>query len=159
MSTTRQVVGLVVIVAATFLAPGLGSAFAGRSVSGWYLTLARPSWTPPGWVFGPVWTLLYTMMAVAAWLVWRRGGWAAARAALALYVVQLVLNAAWTGLFFGLRMPGVAFAELAVLWVAILATTAAFWRHSAAAGVLMLPYIAWCTFAAALNFAIWRMNA
>jgi len=158
-SGTRQAAGLLVALVATFAAAGLGSVFTSRSVSDWYAALARPSWTPPGWVFGPVWTLLYVLMAVAAWLVWRRaGGWAGARAALGLYAVQLVLNAAWTGLFFGLRMPGVAFAELAVLWAAIVATLVAFRRHSPAAGALMVPYLAWCTFAAALNLAIWRMN-
>ena len=159
MSTKRAVAGLLVALVATFAAAGLGSAFTSRSVSDWYAALARPAWTPPGWVFGPVWTALYVLMAVAAWLVWRQAGdWAGARAALGLYVVQLVLNAAWPGLFFGLRMPGAAFAELVVLWAAILATLVAFRRLSPTAGALMAPYLAWCTFAAALNLAIWRMN-
>ena len=105
-----------------------------------------------------MWTLLYALMAAAAWVIWRKEGWAGARAALLLYAVQLALNAAWSPLFFGLRMPGIAFAELVVLWMAIIATVAAFWRRSLAAAILMLPYVVWTTFAAALNLAIWRMN-
>jgi len=158
MSTARSAVGLLVCVAACFAAAGVGGLFTGLSVSTWYHELQRPAWNPPDWVFGPVWTVLYLMMGVAAWLVWRKGGWAGARVALVLFVVQLVLNAAWTGVFFGLRAPGMAFIELAALWIAIVATVIAFWRRSIAAGALMLPYLAWSTFAAVLNFTIWRMN-
>ena len=158
MSRGRQAVGLVVVVIVTFAAAGIGSVFTSASVSQWYPALEKPSWTPPGWLFGPVWTLLYALMAAAAWVIWRKEGWAGARAALLLYAVQLALNAAWSPLFFGLRMPGIAFAELVVLWMAIVATVAAFWRRSLAAAVLMLPYVVWTTFAAALNLAIWRMN-
>ena len=110
-------------------------------------------------MFGPVWTVLYAMMAVAAWLVWRDKGLAGARLPLALFGVQLALNAAWSWLFFGFRMPGVAFAELVALCLAIVATVAAFWRTVPVAAWLMVPYLAWCTFAAALNFALWRLNA
>ena len=159
MSRGRQAVGLVVVVVVTFAAAGIGSVLTSGSVSEWYPSIARPSWTPPGWLFGPVWTALYTLMAVAAWVVWRKDGWAGARAALVLYAVQLALNAAWSPLFFGLRMPGVAFAELVVLWLAIIATVVAFWKKSPVAGALLVPYVLWTTFAAALNLAIWRMNA
>jgi tryptophan-rich sensory protein len=159
MTKTRQVLGLVVALAVTFAAAGIGSVFTSQSVGTWYQEIAKPSWTPPGWLFGPVWTALYTLMAVAAWLVWRQGGWREARIALGLYAAQLVLNAAWSALFFGARMPGAAFAELVVLWLLILATTVAFFRKSIPAGVLMLPYAAWTAFAGILNFAIWRMNA
>jgi benzodiazapine receptor len=159
MTRGRSIAGLVVCLAACFGAAAVGSLFTGASVSEWYPTLQRPSWTPPPWIFGPVWTLLYALMAVAAWLVWRKGGWAGARAALALFAGQLALNAVWSPLFFGLHSPGIAMLDLALLWIAIVATTAAFWRHSRAAAGLMAPYLAWSTFAAALNFAIWRMNS
>ena len=159
MTKRRQVVGLVVSLAAVFAAASVGSLFTARSVAGWYPTLAKPSWTPPGAVFAPVWTALYFLMALAAWLVWRKaGGLAAARLPLALFAVQLALNAAWSILFFGLRMPGLAFGELVLLWVAIAATLAAFRRVLPAAGLLLAPYLAWVTFAGALNFALWRLN-
>jgi len=159
MSRGRQAFGLVVVVVVTFAAAGIGSVFTSGSVSEWYPSIEKPSWTPPGWLFGPVWTALYTLMAVAAWVIWRKEGWAGARAALVLYAVQLALNAAWSPLFFGLRMPGVAFAELVVLWMAIIATAVAFWKKSPLAGALLVPYVLWTTFAAALNLAIWRLNA
>ena len=159
MSRGRSIAGLLVCLGACFGAAILGAAFTGEAVAEWYPTLRQPAWTPPPWVFGPVWTALYAMMAVAAWLVWRKDRWAGARAALGLFAAQLALNAAWTPLFFGLHAVGAAMLDLAVLWVAIAATTIAFWRHSRAAAALMVPYLAWSTFAAALNFAIWRMNA
>ena len=159
MSRGRQAFGLVVVVVVTFAAAGIGSVFTSGSVSEWYPSIEKPSWTPPGWLFGPVWTALYTLMAVAAWVIWRKEGWAGARAALVLYGVQLALNAAWSPLFFGLRMPGVAFAELVVLWMAVIATAVAFWKKSPLAGALLVPYVLWTTFAAALNLAIWRLNA
>ncbi len=128
------------------------------SIDGWYAALQKPSWNPPAWVFGPAWTVLYISMAVAAWLVWREGGWKAQGRALGLFLVQWVLNALWTPLFFGLHRPGLAFAEIVILWLAIAATLAAFWRINKVAGALLVPYLAWVTFAAALNFAIWRLN-
>jgi translocator protein len=134
---------------------GIGSLF---QPGAWYDGLAKPSWNPPSWVFGPVWTALYIMMGVAAWLIHDRYG-SAARGALALFGAQLLLNAAWSAIFFGLRSPGLAFAEIIALWLLIVATTVEFWRRRAAAGMLLLPYLAWVTFAAALNFAIWRLNA
>lgn len=159
MSALRQVIGLVVSFAAVFVAAGVASHFTARSVAEWYPTLAKPSWTPPNAVFAPVWTALYFLMALAAWLVWRKaGGLAAARLPLALFAVQLVLNAAWSILFFGLRMPGLAFGELVLLWLAIAATLAAFRHVLPAAGLLLAPYLAWVTFAGALNFALWRLN-
>lgn len=124
----------------------------------WYATLRKPAWNPPSWVFGPVWTTLYILMGVAAWLVWDRHR-RAARAALTLFVVQLVFNAAWSWLFFGLRSPGLAFAEIVVLWALILATTIAFWRLRPTAGALLLPYLAWVTFAAVLNATLWQLNS
>jgi tryptophan-rich sensory protein len=156
-TTARQVVALAVIVLIVMLAAGLGGLFTGRSVSTWYRTLSRPDWTPPDRLFGPVWTVLYLAMAVAAWMVWRRGT-PATTAAMAAFAVQLALNAAWSGLFFGLRSPAAGMADIVLLWLAIVATIALFLRVSIPAGLIMLPYLAWVTFAAALNFAIWRMN-
>lgn len=139
----------------SFSAAALGGFFGAGE---WYRSLNKPSWNPPGWIFGPVWTALYAMMGVAAWLIWRRGGWSARAPALSLFLVQLALNAAWTPLFFGLRAPGLAFAEIVLLWLAILATLVAFWRVQRAGGWLLLPYLAWVSFAAVLNLAIWRLN-
>jgi len=152
-----QWVVLIGIFGVVFAAAAVGGSFTGGSVGTWYPKLAKPAWTPPARVFSPAWTALYASMVVAAWLVWRRDG-ASVKPAAVLFAIQLVLNAGWPAVFFGLRQPGWAFAELAVLWLAIVATVAAFWRVSRPAGVLLLPYLAWCTFAGALNFAIWRMN-
>jgi tryptophan-rich sensory protein len=155
----RSAVALVSCVAACFAAAGIGSVATARSVSTWYQELAKPPFSPPDWVFGPVWTVLFVMMAVAAWLVWRRRGLRGGAVPLTLFGVQLALNAAWSWLFFGFQLPGVAFVELIVLWVAIAATLVAFWRTSRAAGLLLAPYLLWVSFAAALNFAFWRLNA
>jgi tryptophan-rich sensory protein len=154
----RQAAALGVSLAVCFAAAGLGSLFTRASVSSWYQTLAKPSYAPPDWVFGPVWSLLYAMMAVAAWLVWRQGA-ATAGSALRLFALQLALNVAWSALFFGLRLPGWAAVELAALWLAIAATAAAFARRSPAAAGLLVPYLAWVAFAGVLNFGIWRLNA
>lgn len=144
---------LAVCMAVTFLSPAIGS-FAPPGE--WYASLIKPWWNPPSWVFGPVWTLLFIMMATAAWLVWLRGG---QRRALTIYAVQLVLNTAWTPIFFGLKMPGFAFAVIVLLLVAILVTARAFWRVVPLAGLLLAPYAAWVTFAAYLNYTLWRLNS
>mgnify|MGYP003390446608 CR=1 FL=1 len=122
----------------------------------WYAALKKPSWNPPGWLFGPVWTTLYVMMAVAAWLVWRSGG--NSRGAMILFFSQLALNFAWSFLFFGARSPWLGLVDIAMLWVALLITTIVFFGKSRAAGLLMAPYLAWVSFAAVLNFTIWRLN-
>jgi tryptophan-rich sensory protein len=153
-----QALALGLFYLACFLAAGLGSLFTMVSLGSWYSGLAKPPWTPPSWVFGPVWTVLYAMMAVAGWLVWRRGvpaSWLALR----WFAVQLTLNVAWSAFFFGLQMPGLAVAEILALWVAIAATLRASWRVSRPAGVLLIPYLLWVSFAVALNVAIWRLNA
>jgi tryptophan-rich sensory protein len=124
----------------------------------WYASLNKPSWTPPGWLFGPVWTLLYIMMAVSAWLVWKQGGFAAQTRALLPFFVQMALNAAWTPLFFGLQQPGLALINILLLMGAITWTMISFRPiHQTAAG-LLVPYLAWVTFATALNGTIWWMN-
>ncbi len=159
MSLTKQTIGLVVFVALCLGAAALWSAATVPRIEGWYAALEKPSWRPPNWVFGPVWTVLYIAMAVAAWLVWRQKGWPGARVPLTLFGVQLALNVAWSWLFFGLRSPGLGFADIILLWMAIVATLVAFWRRSAVAGLLFVPYLAWVTFAAVLNYSIWQMNA
>jgi translocator protein len=136
------------------------AAFGGLFMPGdWYASLKKPSWNPPGWMFGPVWTALYAMMAVAALLVWRRGGWVTQRRPLRVFIVQLALNAAWTPLFFGLHRPGLAFSEIVLLWLAIAATIATFWPVNRTAACLLAPYLAWVSFASVLNFTLWRLNS
>ena len=147
--------GLVGWVLLCFAAPALGYA---ANSGGWYSTLNKPAWNPPAWLFGPVWTVLYAAMAVAAWQVWRRGGWREQRRPLILFVVQLALNALWTPLFFGLNRPDLAFAEIVLLWLAIVATIRAFARVRTTAAWLLAPYLAWVSFASVLNFTIWRLN-
>jgi benzodiazapine receptor len=152
-SKSRNGLALVGFILITFSAPAL-SAFIGIR-GAWYDALQKPSWNPPPWLFGPAWTLLYTLMAVAAWLVWKRVRFSRP---LGLYFVQLVLNAAWTPIFFGAHQLGWALAEGLVMWVAILATLRSFRRVNTAAGWLFVPYLAWVTFAMTLNYTLWKMN-
>lgn len=158
-SPARQAAWLLGLVAISFAAAAAGAAVTSSSVGDWYQTLAKPNWTPPDWLFGPVWSVLFFLMALSAWLVWRRGGWRASPASLALFGLQLLLNVGWSAIFFGLRSPGLAFGEIVILLVAIAATAVAFWGRSTIAALLLMPYLAWTTFAALLNFAIWRMNS
>ena len=135
----------------------VGVATAGGD-SAWYQSLAKPSWTPPGWVFGPVWTTLYVAMGVAAWRIWRAGGWNLHRAALAVFVSQLALNFAWSFVFFGAQQVGWALVDIAALWVSIVLTIRLFGRIDRGAAWLLTPYLAWVSFAAALNAAIYRLQ-
>ena len=152
----RSWLGLMGWLSLTFAAAVFGGQF---TPGPWYAQLAKPGITPPAWVFGPVWTALYAMMAVAAWLVWKQRGFAGASLALTLFIVQLALNALWSWIFFGLHNPGLALAEIQLLWLAVLATLLAFRRHHKTAGLLLLPYLIWVTFAVVLNFLIRQMNA
>jgi benzodiazapine receptor len=147
-----RLLALAGFVGLTFLAPLAG---AWSPPGEWYRSLVKPAWTPPAWVFGPAWTVLYLSMAVAAWGMWRRAGWGAPHR---WWLAQLALNAAWTPIFFGLRQPGWAFAEIVLLWLATAVTLAQFLKTVRWTGWLLAPYLAWLTFAAALNLAIWRMN-
>ena len=139
------------------LAALLGGIASARSAE-LYLALDRPAWAPPSSLFGPVWTVLYVLMGVAAWLVWRERDRVPVRGALALFVVQLAFNALWTWLFFAWRQGGLAFAEIVALDVLVAATAAAFWRVRRLAGALLLPYLGWVLFATALTWAVWRRN-
>jgi tryptophan-rich sensory protein len=150
--------GLVVSLVICFAAAGIGGAVTTPKIGTWYATLAKPSWNPPNWIFGPVWSALYFCMAIAAWLVWRQGGFSVAAVPLTLFGVQLALNVFWSCIFFGLRSPGLAFLEVLVLWAAIGATTVTFWQRSMVAGILFVPYLAWVSFASVLNCVIWRLN-
>ena len=155
MTTSTAIVGAVGWLVATFAAAALGARFMPDE---WYRRLRKPTWNPPNSIFAPVWTLLYLLMATAAWLVWRRYGFGGALIPLILFVVQLLLNAAWTWLFFGLHRVGQALVDIVVLWLVILATMMSFWQLEPLAGVLLVPYLAWVSFAAVLNWTIWRMN-
>ena len=158
MSKSRQFAALAVFVLLTFAAGALGGWATSASVASWYPGLQKPSWNPPSWVFGPVWTALYITIGVAAWLVWRRREAGGGRAALAAWSIQLALNAGWSVVFFGMRQPGWAVVEIAALWCAIAVTIGLFARHSRGAALLLVPYLAWVSFAAILNVTIWRVN-
>ncbi len=157
MSKSKQALGLALWLALTFAAAAIGSTASIES-GVFYGQLARPVWAPPAWLFGPAWTILYILMAVSAWLVWRVGGFGPNRAALSLFVVQLTVNAVWTWIFFVWKQGALAFAEILVLWVLILWTILAFRRIRPLAGALLLPYLAWVTYASALTLAVWRLN-
>ena len=157
MPNVPHVLGLVLWLAVTFAAAGVGGA-ASANAGAFYGQLQRPGSAPPPWLFAPVWTVLYLMQGVAAWQVWRTAGFRGASVPLALFLVQLVANALWSWLFFAWRQGAWALAEILVLWVLIVATIAGFWRVQPLAGVLLVPYLLWVTFAAALTHALWRLN-
>ncbi|MBL9150327.1 MAG: tryptophan-rich sensory protein [Phycisphaerae bacterium] len=153
----RQVLALLVFVVVTFVAAGLGG-LGSADAPDVYSQLAKPAWAPPAWLFGPVWTVLYALMAVAAWLVWRRARGATLVVALSLYGTQLLVNALWSWLFFRWRLGLASFADIVLLWLLVAATGVAFWRVDRTAAGLLVPYLAWITFAAVLNWTLWRAN-
>jgi tryptophan-rich sensory protein len=154
----RSLAALAVFVVLCFAVAAVGGAVTATSVGTWYAGLAKPPFNPPDWVFGPVWTVLYLMIAVAGWRVWRRRGEAGAGLALGAWGVQLALNLGWSLLFFGARMIGLALAEIAILLAAILVTATLFWRIDRLAGALFVPYTLWVAFATVLNASLWRLN-
>jgi tryptophan-rich sensory protein len=156
-SGKADILGLLGWFLLTFVAAAIGSK-ASTNASTFYADLVQPGWAPPPWLFGPVWAVLYTLIAIAAWLVWRSGRFEAQRVALSLFVVQLALNALWSWLFFAWNRGAMAFVEIIMLWLAIVATLVTFWRVRPLAGALFVPYLIWVSFAAALNFALWRLN-
>ncbi|HYQ21964.1 TspO/MBR family protein [Stenotrophomonas sp.] len=157
MNHRRQVFGLLGWLGLTLAAAALG-ARASIEAAAFYGQLALPGWAPPASVFGPVWTALYLMMAISAWLVWRRGGWRSHRATLGLYVTQLVVNVLWSWLFFAWKLGAAAFVDILLLLVLIVATMLAFARRTPLAAWLLLPYLAWVSFASALCYTVWQLN-
>ncbi len=159
MTKSRTILSAAVALAIPLSMGVLGAVATRSSISSWYRRLDKPSWNPPDWVFGPVWTLLYLAMGLASWRIWRRGtGNRQVQGALFVYGVQLVLNLLWSVIFFGLRRAGWAAAEIGALWAMILQTVRRFYRLDPVAGLLLVPYQLWTTFAGALNLAVWRMN-
>lgn len=156
-STPAQAAGLLAWLAIVFVAAGLG-AIASSNAPSFYGQLVKPDWAPPASVFGPVWSVLYGLMAIAAWRIWREPASPGRRQALALFLVQLGVNALWSWLFFAWQQGALAFADVLLLLALVIATAAAFWRIRRAAGLLLLPYAAWVAFASALTWAVWRAN-
>ena len=150
-----SLLALLGFIASCFLAAMTGAFFRPGE---WYERLKKPWWRPPNRLFAPVWTALYVMIAVSGWLIWREVGFAGAALPMAVYALQLVLNAVWTPLFFGLHRPDLGFFDIVLVWLSIIATIALFFPIHVGAALLLLPYLAWVTFAAALNFAVWRLN-
>jgi tryptophan-rich sensory protein len=155
MTTGKSLLGLVGWLLISFSAAAMGALFMPGE---WYAALNKPSWNPPSWLFGPVWTVLYTMMAVAAWLVWKRGGFAQQRLPLTAFLVQMVLNAAWSPLFFGAQQPALALVNILLLLAAIVWTMVEFFSVHRIATALLAPYLAWVSFATVLNATLWWMN-
>ncbi len=157
MSKSKQVVGLVAWLIVSFIAAAIG-ATASVNAGPFYLQLQRPTWAPPANVFGPVWTILYTLMAIAAWLIWRVDGLRGARLALTLFFLQLAVNAIWSWLFFAWHLGAISFADILLLWTLIVVTLIMFWRIKPLAGALLIPYLLWVSFATVLNYAMWQLN-
>ena len=157
LSRNRRLAGLAGWLLLCFAVSASG-ALASIQAQTFYGQLIQPDWAPPGYVFGPVWTILYAMMAIAAWLVWCKGGFRENRLALSLFLAQLAVNALWSWLFFAWFLGALAFADIMLLWLLIATTLWAFWRRHLLAGMLMLPYLFWVSFAAMLNFSVWQLN-
>jgi len=157
LPASKQILGLVGWLVIISVAATIG-ATASINAGSFYTQIVLPEWAPPSWVFGPAWTVLYALMAIAAWLVWRADGFRAARNALTLFLVQLALNVLWSWLFFGWHRGALAFADILLLWVLIVVTIIAFWRMRPLAGALLVPYLLWVSFASALNYAVWQLN-
>jgi len=153
----QQIAGLVGWLIVSFIAAAIGGA-ASVQAGPFYTQLVRPEWAPPPSIFGPVWTVLYALMGIAAWLVWRVGGFRAANVALTLFLVQLAFNVLWSWLFFAWHRGDLAFADILLLWALIVATLLAFWRIRPIAGALLVPYLLWVSFASALNYSVWQLN-
>lgn len=153
----NSLLGLVGWLALCFAASAIG-AVAAIQAKTFYAGLIQPDWAPPASIFGPVWMVLYALMGISAWMVWRSGGFIRNGNALSLFIVQLVANALWSWLFFFWNKGGLAFADIVLLWLFILAVLVDFWRVRPLAGLLLLPYLAWVSFAAALNFQVWQLN-
>jgi benzodiazapine receptor len=156
-SKLMQITGLIGWLTLSFIASAIG-AVASLQAGSFYIQLVRPDWAPPPSIFGPVWTVLYALMGIASWLVWRADGFRPAKVALTLFLIQLALNASWSWLFFGWHQGALAFLDILLLWLLIVATLVAFWRIRPVAGGLLIPYLLWVSFASVLNYFIWQLN-
>jgi len=156
-SVSHQVLGLAGWLVLTFMTAAIGAA-ASANAGAFYAQLVRPAWAPPAWVFGPVWSVLYLLMGISAWLVWRTRGWGPARTPLLIFIVQLGVNALWSWLFFVWHRGALAFADAVILCCLIVTTSVSFRRVSTLAAVLLLPYLAWVAFASALTWTVWHLN-
>lgn len=154
LSRKKQVLGLIGWLALAYIAAAIGSV-ASINAASFYAELVQPPWAPPAWLFGPMWTTLYGLMSIAAWLAWREPG---ARPALVVFAIQLALNALWSWLFFAWQLGAIAFIGVVALWVLILMTLVMFWRLKPLAGVLLVPYLAWVSLACALTWSVWQLN-
>lgn len=155
----QNILSLIIFILICLFAEVVGSYLTFTSVKDWYPTVAKPSWTPPSWLFGPVWTTLYILMGISAWMVWKEGGFQQNPFALGIFFIQLAINVLWSGFFFGLQGIGLALINIVILWVLIIAMVITFWQTKQMAGVLNIPYWLWVSYATALNFQIWRMNS
>jgi tryptophan-rich sensory protein len=153
----RSLIGFIGWLIASFVTGGLGAIASVNAVS-FYGSLTQPSWAPPAWLFGPVWTTLFVLMGISAWLVWREHDFSSASVALKLYLTQLIANALWSWLFFTWHLGVISILEIIALWVLISATILSFWKLNKVAALLLIPYLAWVSFAAALNVTLWRLN-
>ena len=157
LAKPKQILGLAGWLIVSFAASAVG-AVASIQAKSFYSQLVQPGWAPPPEIFGPVWTLLYTLMGIAAWLVWRSGGFGSNRGALTLFLLQLAFNALWSWLFFAWNLGALALANIALLWILIMSTIVSFWRVRPLAGGLLIPYLLWVGFAGMLNFSLWQLN-
>jgi len=157
LSKPKQIYGLMGWLLVCFVGSAVG-AIASIQAKSFYSQLIQPDWAPPPGVFGPVWTTLYTMMGIAIWLVWRSGGFQQNKYAVMLFLLQLSFNALWSWLFFAWQLGALAFAEVIVLWILIVTTLISFWRVRPLAGVLLIPYLLWVSFATVLNYSLWQLN-
>jgi tryptophan-rich sensory protein len=151
-------VKLVIAILVCQLAGIAGAIYTSGSLTTWYVTLAKPLFNPPNWIFAPVWISLFLLMGISLWLVWQKEKKKNINTAFVFFSIQLVLNAMWSAFFFGMQNPLYALIDIALLWLAIVATILSFWKISKPAAYLLVPYILWVTFAAVLNFYIWRLN-
>jgi len=156
-SNKHQIIGFIGWVVLCFAASFAG-AIASIQTREFYDKLVQPEWAPPGWLFGPVWSVLFALMAIAAWLIWREGGFNKHRGALTLFIIQLIPNVLWSWLFFGWSKGSLAFADIVLLWVLILATVISFWKINRLAGAMLIPYLLWVSFATLLCYSTWQLN-
>ena len=156
-STQKQILGFIGWVVLCFAASAAG-AIASIQTREFYDKLIQPEWAPPGWVFGPVWSILFALMAISAWLVWRDGGFAKHKGALTLFIIQLIPNVLWSWLFFAWSKGALAFADIVLLWILIATTISCFWRINRLAGAMLIPYLLWVSFATVLCYTTWQLN-